>query len=255
MNRKVYDVTAFHKRHPGGATVMLQMGGKDATEAAAAAHKNALPGNLMWEFCIGNIVRTKRRPSKGEELNLRVPEPESNKKPTPSAPSTGARREKPIAAEKAAAATEKASLPKATAAAAEKASAPKGEEPPLNAKSVQRQKRIDSVATLGAWTISDELQSNSDCGNDGAVHGSSRGSSRHDDFQAARERDLDGAPPGGKVAQLSNASTEVQPVGEQEQPPEQTFRELKATQFAFCSWPTVCGLLPLGLQQSLVCRA
>merc|ERR1719329_935136 len=59
MNRKVYDVTVFHKRHPGGAAVLLQMGGKDATAAATAAHKSILPGNLMWEFCIGSIVRSK----------------------------------------------------------------------------------------------------------------------------------------------------------------------------------------------------
>lgn len=63
MNRKVYDVTAFHKRHPGGAAVLLQMGGKDATAAAAAAHKSPLPANLMWEFCIGHVVRFKPAPS------------------------------------------------------------------------------------------------------------------------------------------------------------------------------------------------
>lgn len=60
MNRKVYDVTVFHTRHPGGPAVLLQMGGRDATAAATAAHKNILPSNLMWEFCIGNIVRTKK---------------------------------------------------------------------------------------------------------------------------------------------------------------------------------------------------
>lgn len=60
MNRKVYDVTMFHKRHPGGAAVLLQMGGKDATAAATAAHKTILPGNLMWEFCIGSVVRQKK---------------------------------------------------------------------------------------------------------------------------------------------------------------------------------------------------
>jgi len=60
MNRKVYDVTVFHKRHPGGAAVLRQMGGRDATAAATAAHKTILPGNLMWEFCIGSIVRNKK---------------------------------------------------------------------------------------------------------------------------------------------------------------------------------------------------
>lgn len=59
MNRKVYDVTIFHKRHPGGAAVLLQMGGKDATAAATAAHKSILPGNLMFEFCIGSLCRKK----------------------------------------------------------------------------------------------------------------------------------------------------------------------------------------------------
>jgi len=60
MNRKVYDITVFHKRHPGGPAVLLQMGGKDATAAATAAHSSILPGNLMWEFCIGSIVRNKK---------------------------------------------------------------------------------------------------------------------------------------------------------------------------------------------------
>eukprot|EP00930_Biecheleria_cincta_P066578 TRINITY_DN52746_c0_g1_i1.p1 TRINITY_DN52746_c0_g1~~TRINITY_DN52746_c0_g1_i1.p1 ORF type:complete len:257 (+),score=47.18 TRINITY_DN52746_c0_g1_i1:17-787(+) len=60
MNRKVYDLTAWAKRHPGGPGVILQMGGKDATSAAAAAHhKSVLPANLMWEFCVGYIVRVK----------------------------------------------------------------------------------------------------------------------------------------------------------------------------------------------------
>ena len=33
---------------------------QDATAAAAAAHKSILPANLMWEFCIGYIVRPAR---------------------------------------------------------------------------------------------------------------------------------------------------------------------------------------------------
>mmetsp|Transcript_11198 Transcript_11198/g.21073 ORF Transcript_11198/g.21073 Transcript_11198/m.21073 type:complete len:282 (+) Transcript_11198:47-892(+) len=72
MNRKVYDVTAFHKKHPGGPGVLLQMGGKDATAAAAAAHKSILPANLMWEFCIGYIVRAKP-PEEGAQLDVKRP--------------------------------------------------------------------------------------------------------------------------------------------------------------------------------------
>ena len=57
INRKVFDVTKFHKQHPGGAAVMLQMAGKDATAAATAAHKTSLPWNLMQEFIIGTIKK------------------------------------------------------------------------------------------------------------------------------------------------------------------------------------------------------
>eukprot|EP00927_Polykrikos_kofoidii_P044571 TRINITY_DN38501_c0_g1_i1.p1 TRINITY_DN38501_c0_g1~~TRINITY_DN38501_c0_g1_i1.p1 ORF type:complete len:671 (+),score=154.91 TRINITY_DN38501_c0_g1_i1:123-2135(+) len=55
MNRKVYDVTRFHKFHPGGKEVLLQMGGKDATGPANAAHKTSLPSNVMKEFEIGYV--------------------------------------------------------------------------------------------------------------------------------------------------------------------------------------------------------
>ncbi|CAE7245983.1 unnamed protein product [Symbiodinium necroappetens] len=63
---QVYDVTNFHKKHPGGPGVLLQMGGKDATAAAAAAHKSILPANLMWEFCIGYIVSQSKDKVKSE---------------------------------------------------------------------------------------------------------------------------------------------------------------------------------------------
>eukprot|EP00435_Cladocopium_sp_Y103_P066400 s153_g28.t1 len=80
MNRKVYDVTAFHKKHPGGAGVLLQMGGKDATAAAAAAHKSILPANLMWEFCIGYIVRVMPDEAKKKEEPVAKPASEKAKK-------------------------------------------------------------------------------------------------------------------------------------------------------------------------------
>jgi len=64
IDDKVYDVTQYHRRHPGGAAVMLQMAGKDATAAAQAAHKTSLPDTLMKEFFIG-YVANRRQPEEG----------------------------------------------------------------------------------------------------------------------------------------------------------------------------------------------
>mmetsp|Transcript_173284 Transcript_173284/g.550124 ORF Transcript_173284/g.550124 Transcript_173284/m.550124 type:complete len:119 (+) Transcript_173284:111-467(+) len=85
INRKVYDVTSFYKWHPGGPNVLMQMGGKDATAAAAAAHKNALPANLMWEYCIGSIVRFKVKPAEPLEP-APAPAPAPALAPVPRAP-------------------------------------------------------------------------------------------------------------------------------------------------------------------------
>jgi len=75
MNLKVYDVTRFHKVHPGGTAVLLQMAGKDATAAANAAHKTSLPGNLMKEFCIGSLDRSQR----GTNTAANAPKPKAEK--------------------------------------------------------------------------------------------------------------------------------------------------------------------------------
>lgn len=57
IEKKVYDVTAFQKQHPGGAAVLLQMAGRDATDAARAAHKDSSkPTEQMAEFCVGDVV-------------------------------------------------------------------------------------------------------------------------------------------------------------------------------------------------------
>jgi len=61
IDDNVYDVTAFHKDHPGGAAVMLGLGGKDATVAAAAAHKSDLPYQKMKEFFIGTMDQSVKK--------------------------------------------------------------------------------------------------------------------------------------------------------------------------------------------------
>lgn len=95
INRKVYDVTAFHRLHPGGPNVLLQMGGKDATAASATSHKNALPANLMWEFCIGSVVRFKATPEqapKPPQLTLTKSPQAVPPKPAPVAAQTSLKK-------------------------------------------------------------------------------------------------------------------------------------------------------------------
>jgi len=115
------------------------------------------------------------------------------------------------------------------------------------------------------------------------VQGSSVGSSRHDDLEL-RDEDLELSEEEGsgrkcraeavkavceseesglrtssgglKVAQpLSQASAEVQAVGETELPAERSFREPKDTQASFCYWPLACRALPLGIHTQLTCGA
>lgn len=130
INRKVYDVTTFYKRHPGGPQVILQMAGKDATAASAAAHKNALPANLMWEFCIGSLVRFKAK----------LPEPEPIK---------------PAPAPKAAAAPKAASAPKFQTSTAPRALGPAQKvEPKAPAPATQSPTQVAAkVMTGGAKLV------------------------------------------------------------------------------------------------------
>lgn len=56
IDNKVYDLTAYHKRHPGGAAVLLKAAGSDTTEIALEFHKGSkLQANVMAEFEIGSV--------------------------------------------------------------------------------------------------------------------------------------------------------------------------------------------------------
>ncbi|ODH52900.1 hypothetical protein GX48_00767 [Paracoccidioides brasiliensis] len=53
---KVYDVTDFLPNHPGGANIILQLAGKDATEEFDPVHPSGtLEDNLKPEACLGPI--------------------------------------------------------------------------------------------------------------------------------------------------------------------------------------------------------
>lgn len=59
INNLVYDVTDWQKLHPGGAAALLQYAGRDATEAAAAAHGGSQKAaSKMQEFVIGIFDHT-----------------------------------------------------------------------------------------------------------------------------------------------------------------------------------------------------
>jgi len=60
---KVYDVTEWAKNHPGGAAVLIQHAGRDATQAASMAHRTDKPAQLMKDFCIGKVVGGSSQPS------------------------------------------------------------------------------------------------------------------------------------------------------------------------------------------------
>lgn len=54
---KIYDVTGYLAKHPGGAAILLQYGGRDATEVATAAHRGStLAAQLMKERFIGRLA-------------------------------------------------------------------------------------------------------------------------------------------------------------------------------------------------------
>mmetsp|Transcript_44684 Transcript_44684/g.103258 ORF Transcript_44684/g.103258 Transcript_44684/m.103258 type:complete len:1213 (-) Transcript_44684:53-3691(-) len=57
VDGSVYDVTRFQAKHPGGAAVLRQLAGKDASVAMKAAHQTNRPRELMKEFVIGSVAR------------------------------------------------------------------------------------------------------------------------------------------------------------------------------------------------------
>ncbi|EEQ90602.1 L-lactate dehydrogenase (cytochrome), variant 2 [Blastomyces dermatitidis ER-3] len=70
---KVYDVTEFLPHHPGGAQIILQLAGKDATEEYDPIHPSGtLEENLKPEACLGTIDP--------EALSKAVSQTESNTK-------------------------------------------------------------------------------------------------------------------------------------------------------------------------------
>ncbi|KAI9342787.1 cytochrome b5-like protein [Zopfochytrium polystomum] len=55
VHGKVYDVTAFLEEHPGGEEVMLEQGGKDATEAFEDIGHSESARQTLAKYIIGEV--------------------------------------------------------------------------------------------------------------------------------------------------------------------------------------------------------
>lgn len=53
---KVYDVTKYHKGHPGGADIMIENGGTNAYSLFAAAVHSDMALKQMTKYCIGCVA-------------------------------------------------------------------------------------------------------------------------------------------------------------------------------------------------------
>ena len=57
---KVYDVTSFLDRHPGGGDVLMEKGGVDVTDVMDSAphHHSPAAYQILSKYCIGELQHT-----------------------------------------------------------------------------------------------------------------------------------------------------------------------------------------------------
>lgn len=56
IDNLVYDITAFLDDHPGGHEVLLNVGGKDASEDFDDVGHSSDAKDIMHKYCIGEVV-------------------------------------------------------------------------------------------------------------------------------------------------------------------------------------------------------
>ncbi|XP_037947478.1 cytochrome b5 [Teleopsis dalmanni] len=68
IHNNVYDVTSFLNEHPGGEEVLIEQGGKDATENFEDVGHSSDAREMMKKYKIGELVATERTnvPEKSE---------------------------------------------------------------------------------------------------------------------------------------------------------------------------------------------
>jgi acyl-lipid Delta6-acetylenase / acyl-lipid (9-3)-desaturase len=56
VNARVYDVTSFVSKHPGGDLVIMAMAGKDCTDAFENYHQARITKNMLPQYLIGEVI-------------------------------------------------------------------------------------------------------------------------------------------------------------------------------------------------------
>lgn len=56
VNSRVYDVTSFVSKHPGGDLVIMHMAGKDCTDAFENYHQARITKNMLSQYLIGDVL-------------------------------------------------------------------------------------------------------------------------------------------------------------------------------------------------------
>jgi cytochrome b involved in lipid metabolism len=64
IHDKVYDVTKFLEEHPGGEEVLLEQGGKDATENFEDVGHSTDARTIMKDYLIGELIDEDKTGSK-----------------------------------------------------------------------------------------------------------------------------------------------------------------------------------------------
>jgi cytochrome b involved in lipid metabolism len=68
IHDKVYDVSKFLDEHPGGEEVLLEQGGKVATESFEDVGHSTDARELMKQYCIGEICEAEKQKTKERPL-------------------------------------------------------------------------------------------------------------------------------------------------------------------------------------------
>ena len=59
IKNMIYNVTDFLKIHPGGASIMMNVAGKDATEYFEELHKPEILEEVGKQYIIGELISAK----------------------------------------------------------------------------------------------------------------------------------------------------------------------------------------------------